>query len=255
MALLPNANSKLRSQFHPDRRETDRRDGEGLWSGVLVTDLGGKKIFVNPCTTYYANLEKVNEALRKQGKPPILIENADKNLLDEDLMEMVNAGILPATVTIAERAKLWASVFPNITPQPNLVIANQEDLAWAMRKNNPKFKELVDEFVKTHAVGTSFGNTLMRRYLQSNQWIKNPTTEEEIKKFNELANFFKKYSSQYGFDYSDGRRAGLPGVDAKPIGEKSWWRSRNHAGQTVDRRRRPSVSPTSRPRKTIFTPE
>ena len=35
-----------------------------------------------------------------------------------------------------------------------------------MRKNNPKLKEVVDEFVKTHAVGTSFGNTLVRRYLQ-----------------------------------------------------------------------------------------
>jgi len=81
-----------------------------------VQDLGGKKVFVNPVTTYYGNLEKVNDSLRKAGKPPILIESADKNLLDEDLMEMVNAGILPATVTITERAKLWASVFHDITP-------------------------------------------------------------------------------------------------------------------------------------------
>jgi len=166
-----------------------------------LQDLGGKKVFVNPLTTYYGNLEKVNDSLGKQGKPPILIESADKNLMDEDLMEMVNAGILPATVTITERAKLWASVFHNITPQPNVVIADQENLAWAVRKNNPKFKELVDEFVKTHAAGTSFGNTLMRRYLQSNQWITNPTDEEQIKKFNALANFFKTYASQYGFDY------------------------------------------------------
>ncbi len=166
-----------------------------------LQDLGGKKVFVNPITTYYGNLEKVNDSLRKQGKPPILIESADKNLLDEDLLEMVNAGILPATVTITERAKLWASVFHNITLQPSIVIADQEDLAWAVRKNNPKFKELLNEFVKTHAAGTSFGNTLMRRYLESNQWITNPTNEEQIKKFNELANFFKTYSSQYGFDY------------------------------------------------------
>src|SRR5271165_185729 len=166
-----------------------------------LQDLGGKKVFVNPITTYYGNLEKVNESLRKQGKPPILIESADKNLLDEDLMEMVNAGILPATVTITERAKLWSSVFHNITPRPNIVIATQEDLAWAVRKSNPKFKELVDEFVRTHAAGTSFGNTLLRRYLESNQWITNPTNDEQIKKFNELAHFFKTYSSQYGFDY------------------------------------------------------
>jgi membrane-bound lytic murein transglycosylase MltF len=166
-----------------------------------LQDLSGKRVFVNPLTSYYDNLLKVSDALIKQGKSPILIEKADKNLKDEDLMEMVNAGILPATVTIKSRAKLWANVFHNITPQPGIVIADDQDLAWAMRKDNPKFKELLDEWVKTHAAGTSFGNTLMRRYLQSAQWITNPTNEEQIKKFIQLADFFKTYSSQYGFDY------------------------------------------------------
>jgi membrane-bound lytic murein transglycosylase MltF len=172
-------------------------------SGALssLANLGGKKIFVNPLSAYYGNLEKVNDSLRKQGKSPILIQKADPNLMDEDLLEMVNAGILPATVTLAERAALWASVLPNIVSQPNLIVANGGDLAWAMREGNPKFKELVDEWVKTHAAGTSFGNTLIRRYIESNQWITNPTSEVEIRKFNALANFFKTYSSQYGFDY------------------------------------------------------
>jgi membrane-bound lytic murein transglycosylase MltF len=175
--------------------------GKSFGAVTSLQDLGGKKVFVNPITTYYVNLEKVNDTLLKEGKPPILIESADKNLLDEDLMEMVNAGILPATVTITQRAKLWASVFHNITLQPNTVIANQEDLAWAIRKSNPRFKALVDEFARTHVAGTSFGNTLVRRYLESNHWITNPTNEEEIKKFDQLATFFRTYGSQYGFDY------------------------------------------------------
>src|SRR5271157_1654638 len=166
-----------------------------------LQDLGGKRVFVNPLTTYYDNLQKVSDSLVKQSKAPILIEKADKNLRDEDLMEMVNAGILPATVTITSRAKLWANVFHDITPQPNIVIADEQNLAWAMRRDNPKFKELLDEWVKAHAAGTSFGNTLMRRYLQSAQYITNPTNEEQIKKFNRLAGFFKTYASQYEFDY------------------------------------------------------
>jgi membrane-bound lytic murein transglycosylase MltF len=121
--------------------------------------------------------------------------------MDEDLLEMVNANILPATVTLVERANLWASVFPSITPQPKLIVGSDENLAFAMRKNNPQLKQLVDDFVKTHAMGTSFGNTLWRRYLRSNQWVKNPTTAAEVKKFNEYVAFFKKYASQYGFDY------------------------------------------------------
>ena len=164
-------------------------------------DLSGKKVFVNPLTTYYGNLEKINDSLAKQGKPPILIQRADKNLMDEDLLEMVNAGIIPATVTITQRAKLWASVFPNITPQPSLVVADEGNLAFAMRKDNPRFTRLVDDFVKTHAVGTSFGNTVLRRYLDNTRWVKNPTSEAEVKKFNENIAFFKRYASQYDFDY------------------------------------------------------
>jgi membrane-bound lytic murein transglycosylase MltF len=164
-------------------------------------DLSGKKVFVNPLTTYYGNLEKINDSLAKQGKPPILIQKADKNLLDEDLLEMVNAGIIPATVTITQRAKLWASVFPDIIPQPTLVLADEGNLAFAMRKDNPQFKQLVDEFIKAHAVGTSFGNTVLRRYLDNAHWVKNPTSEAEVRKFNDTLAFFKKYSTQYGFDY------------------------------------------------------
>ena len=164
-------------------------------------DLGGKKIFVNPLTTYPENLAKVNDSLRKQGKPAILIQPADKSLMDEDLLEMVNAGLIPATVTITQRAKLWAEVLPNISPYPKLVIGSEGQLAWAMRKNNPQLKELLDEFIKTRAVGTSFGNTLVRRYLQNDQWIKDATSESEIKKFNETVAYFKKYAAQYGFDY------------------------------------------------------
>ncbi len=166
-----------------------------------LEDLGGKKVFVNPLASYYGNLEKVNDSLRKQGKPAILIQKADPNLMDEDLMEMVNAGILPATVTLSERATLWAGVLPNITPRPNLIVASGGNLAWAMRKSNPKLKELVDEFVKTRAAGTSFGNTLVRKYLESKQWVTNPTTAAEMKKFDASLSFFKKYSSQYGFAY------------------------------------------------------
>jgi membrane-bound lytic murein transglycosylase MltF len=166
-----------------------------------LEDLAGKKIFVNPLTTYSESLEKVNDSLRKQGKPTILIKAADRSLMDEDLMEMVNAGLIPATVTTTERANLWSGVLPNITPYPKLAIGTEGQLAWAMRKNNPQLKQLVDEFVKTRAMGTSFGNTLVRRYLQNNKFVKDATSESELKKFNETVAYFKKYASQYGFDY------------------------------------------------------
>ena len=92
----------------------------------------------------------------------------------------------------------------------------------------------MDEFVKTRAVGTSFGNTLMRRYLQSNQWIKNPTTAAEIKKFEATVDFFKKYASQYGFDYlmvvAQGYQESMLEQSARSPGR----RGGDYAGEAVD---------------------
>src|SRR5271167_2248232 len=166
-----------------------------------LADLGGKEVYANPLTTYYENLKKANEQLQKDGKTPIVIKAADKNLLDDDLVQMVNAGLIPATVTTKQRAALWSQVLDPIQPHPDLVIASGGQLAWVMRKNNPQLKQLVDEFVQSHAVGTSFGSTLLRRYLQNTKWVRNSTSAEEMKKFQTNLELFQKYSGEYSFDY------------------------------------------------------
>ncbi len=166
-----------------------------------LADLGGKEVYANPLTTYYANLQKANETLQKEGKTPIVIKAADKNLMDDDLVQMVNAGLIPATVTTKVRADLWSKVLNNIQPHPDLVIASGGQLAWVMRKNNPQLKQMVDEFIASHAVGTSFGNTLLRRYLQNTKWVKNSTSGEEMKKFQTNLELFQKYAGEYDFDY------------------------------------------------------
>jgi len=114
---------------------------------------------------------------------------------------MVNAGLLPATVTGAPRAKLWSEVLHRLTIHPEPVIAGGEQLAWALRKNNPQLKQLLDEFIPPRAVGSSFGNTLMRRYLENTRWVVNSTSPEEMEKFEALSGIFKKYAGQYDFDY------------------------------------------------------
>ncbi len=166
-----------------------------------IQDLGGKAVYVNPLSTYYYNLQKVNESLQKAGKKPIIIKAADKNLTEDDLVQMVNAGLIPATAMTKERAELWSKVLDNIRPHPDLVLSEKVNLAWVMRKDNPQLKQVVDSFVESHAVGTSFGNTLLRRYLQDTKWVKDSTSDEEMKKYKTLVAIFQKYAAEYNFDY------------------------------------------------------
>jgi len=175
--------------------------GPNFGNITSVEELGGKDIYANPLTVAYQRLQELNAKLKQQGKPTINVKAGDPNLLDDDLIQMVNAGLLPATVTSDTRAKLWSQVLPNLTVHSDLVIASGEQQAWAIRKDNPQLKQLLDEFIPSHAVGTSFGNTLVRRYLQNTKFVRDSTSAEELKKFTSTAGLFKKYANQYGFDY------------------------------------------------------
>jgi len=166
-----------------------------------VEELSGKEIYVNPVTAYGETLRKLSERFVKEGKAPIAIKAADANLTDEDLIEMVNAGLLPATVTLTVRAKFWAKVFPGIKVTPEVAVKEEGEVAFATRRDSPKLEALLDEFVKDHAAGTSFGNTLLRRYAQNTNWVKDSTSTEEMKKFQEYVRYFEKYAKKYDFDY------------------------------------------------------
>src|SRR5262249_35253225 len=110
-------------------------------------------------------------------------------------------GLIPATVTTGVRASLWSAVLDNIRPQPGLTIASGEQVGWVMRKNNPQFKALVDEFVQSHAVGTAFGNTLLQRYLRNTQWVTQATSHSDMDKFESLLTHFRRFGDEYDFDH------------------------------------------------------
>jgi membrane-bound lytic murein transglycosylase MltF len=166
-----------------------------------LDDLSGKEVYVNPLTDYYENLQKLSESFQKAGRPPILVRTADTKLTDEDLLEMVNASLIPATATINIRADFWSKVLPHLNVHRDVVLKKEGDLAWAVRKDSPQLQKVLDEFIKTRQVGTSFGNTLVRRYLQNTSWVKDATSGEEMKKFELYVSYFKKYAAEYHFDY------------------------------------------------------
>jgi membrane-bound lytic murein transglycosylase MltF len=80
------------------------------------------------------------------------------------------------------------------------VVASEGETGWVMRTNSPQLKQLIDEFLKDHAAGTAFGNTLLQRYLQNTKWIQDSISPEEMRKFIVYSEFFKKYAAKYNFD-------------------------------------------------------
>jgi membrane-bound lytic murein transglycosylase MltF len=166
-----------------------------------VEDLAGVEVFASPLTVAYAELQKLSARLQQAGKAPIKVRAADKNLSLEDLLEMVDAGLIPATVTGSRKAQFWSKVFTHLQPHPDIVVHADGAAAFAMRKDSPHLKALLDEFVAGHGLGTSFGNTLLRRYLQNTKYVKNSVSKAELEKFRSTVGYFRKYAAQYDFDY------------------------------------------------------
>lgn len=175
--------------------------GDNFGTVSNLDDLGGKQVYANPLSVNYEKLQRINEGLRNAGKRSIAIRAADKNLLDDDLVQMVSAGLLPSTVTTLERAQFWSQILPGLKIHPEVIIANGERTAWVVRKNSPQLKQSLDEFLAPRGLGTSFGNTLLRRYLKNTKWVRNSTSPEELEKFVALRTIFEKYAGQYDFDY------------------------------------------------------
>ena len=168
---------------------------------ATVEDLSGKSVYVRKSSSYYTSLETLNARLKTTGKPPVTIVPADENLEDEDILEMVNAGIIDTTVVNYYLAIFWQQVFDGIRPHPDLVLRERSEIAWAIRKNSPQLKASLDAFVAKNKKGTAMGNMILRRYLQSTKWARNATSPTEMKRFHELSGYFKKYSQQYKFEY------------------------------------------------------
>jgi membrane-bound lytic murein transglycosylase MltF len=175
--------------------------GPGAPELKSVDDLSGKDVWVVPQTRMTRDVEGLNSKLKSQGKPPVVIRQADAVLEPADVMEMVNAGTYPIALMQSQQAEFWAQVFDDVHPRMDLAVAEDVNLGWAIQKGTPELKAFLDDFIRTHGVGTAFGNTLVRRYLKDAKYIKNAREPAEMKKFHATAPFFKKYAADYNFDY------------------------------------------------------
>jgi len=166
-----------------------------------LDDLSGKEIYVNPVTLSYQLLKEQSQKLKQAGKPEISVKESDANLTDEDLLEMTNAGVISATVTFSYRAELWSAVLPNIIMHSDIPLTDDVNLAFAMRKNSPQLKAVMDDFFKDHRQGTAFGRVMFQKYYANKKFIKNVTSREELGKFESYVKYFQKYAAEYNFDY------------------------------------------------------
>jgi membrane-bound lytic murein transglycosylase MltF len=175
--------------------------GPGAPPITTVDDLSGQRVFIRTPSVYAESISSLNVRLQASGKPPVIIQEAPAVLEDDDILEMVNAGLAPITIVDDYLAEFWSQVFPAITVHKDVAVRTGGRLAIAFRKENPKLRQEVNVFVKKHGEGDGFRNVLEKRYLQNVKYAKNAAADAERRKFDAVIALFKQYGDQYKLDF------------------------------------------------------
>ena len=166
-----------------------------------LADLAGKEVYVRKSSSYYESLLELNRNFKKSGKKLVKLIPADENLEDEDLLEMVNAGLIPMIIVDHHKAQIWQQIFSSIQVHADIAVRSGGEIAWAFRKNSPKLKSVINEFVGANKKGTLMGNMLFKKYLKDVKYVKNALSEKELQKYYDTVEIIKQYAGEYNFDY------------------------------------------------------
>jgi membrane-bound lytic murein transglycosylase MltF len=168
---------------------------------TTLDGLAGKEVFIRRSSSYYEHVVELNKRLAAEGKPQVKIHEAPEELEAEDLLEMVNASLIPATIVDRYKAVMWSRVFTAYQSRNGAILHDGAENAFMIRKDSPQFKAALDDFVKRYGQGTTFGNSVVNSYVKNPKFVKSATGADERKRFGEAVDLFRKYGGQYDMDH------------------------------------------------------
>jgi membrane-bound lytic murein transglycosylase MltF len=141
-------------------------------------------------------------ALNAERTDPIPVVVVDPALTDEDLLDMVAAGLAPATVVDRHKLDLWGEVYPELVVPEGLTVAEGRTIALAVRPANAELKALLDAFVPTVERGSLIGNILIERYLQDVDRLSDPGAAAARARFEEMRSSFEAAGERFDIDWT-----------------------------------------------------
>jgi membrane-bound lytic murein transglycosylase MltF len=175
--------------------------GPGSPPLVSVQDLAGQEIYLRPSDAPQRVVDRFNAELAAAGKSPARVRPAPEELADEDMLEMVAAGLVPMTLVDNQVAEFWQQIFPELVLHPEAAVRTGAEAAMMVRKDNPQLLAELNAFLARHPEGSLTRNVLLQKYLKNVSYAKAATSAADLKRFQEVIGLMRKYGDQYGLDY------------------------------------------------------
>ena len=168
---------------------------------TTIDNLSGQTLYLRHSSSYRESVEELNKRFRQEGKALVHIEAVSELLEDDDLVEMVNAGLLPWAVVDDYKMQWWDDAFAKLVFREDIVFRSGGRMAWAFRKGSPLIEKAVNDFLKKNREGTLVGNVLKNRYIRDFDWAANALAKDDYSRFKKLEAIFQKYGEKYGIEY------------------------------------------------------
>ena len=124
--------------------------GPGLMPLVSLEDVGGRTIHVRRNSDHHASLVRLNEQLKNIDRPRARIVFAPAQETDEELLDLVNAGRIPATLVDDYIYEAGRSRLQKTAVNRDVAVSQDGEIAWVTRKDSPRLLALVNEFFTAH---------------------------------------------------------------------------------------------------------
>ena len=165
-----------------------------------VDELSDKTVHVRKASSYYESLSTLNVRLRQAGKPEVKLVFVPDALEDEDMLEMVNAGLLEVIVVDDWKAKMWAQVLPKIRVHDEIVVRPGTKKGWAIRKDSPELAAALNDFYASWAKKRGVIPYRQIQYMKTIKALDSAAAKKDQERFQALIALFEKYGQQYNFD-------------------------------------------------------
>ena len=167
---------------------------------ALLDDLSGRTVYVRRSSSYFEHLIELNNDLKDRGLKPVRIDEANELLRSQDILEMVNAGLVSATVVDSYKASYWSKIFPDMNVREGLVVHAGGEIAWVFRKDSPQLAAAINSFARDHRQGTLIGNVLINRYMENLDWVRNSTSDDGVARLRPLLEHFRSSAAENSLD-------------------------------------------------------
>lgn len=170
------------------------RRGNRSYRGV--EQLAGRSLALPAGSAVRDALLKINAGLPR----PIIADWQDSSLAVEDVLEMVNAGILPLTAVELPIAERWAKVLPRLRIDRHLQLGDPQPVSWYLPQAAPNLQASVDRFLRDYRPPADQDATFLRVYRRAYK-VHNPLGRVELQRLARVTPTLLRHGREQSLDW------------------------------------------------------